>query len=73
MHLTERFVRTPTTINLEYTIDDPKMYAKPWKQERIIRPSKPAGHGLPQLIEYSCEENNRDVRHLITTKPAADR
>jgi hypothetical protein len=73
MHLTERFVRTPTTINLEYTIDDPKMYAKPWKQERIIRPSKPAPHGLPQLIEYSCEENNRDVQHLITTKPAADR
>jgi hypothetical protein len=73
MHLTERFVRTPTTINLEYTIDDPKMYAKPWKQERIIRLSKPAAYGLPQLIEYSCEENNLDVRHLISTKPNADR
>ena len=73
MHLTERFTRTPTTINLEYTIDDPKMYSKPWVQQRIIRPSKPAAHGLPQLIEYSCEENNKDIQHLITTKPAADR
>jgi hypothetical protein len=73
MHLTERFVRTPTAINLEYRIDDPKMYSKPWVQQRIIRPSKPAAHGLPQLIEYSCEENNRDIQHLITTKPAADR
>ena len=73
MHLTERFTRTLTTINLEYTIDDPKMYAKPWVQQRIIRPSKPAPHGLPQLIEYSCEENNKDIQHLITTKPAADR
>ena len=72
MHLTERFVRTPTTINLEYTIDDPKMYSTPWKQVRVIRPSKPAEHGLPQLIEYSCEENNKDIQHLITTKPAAD-
>jgi hypothetical protein len=25
------------------------------------------------LIEYSCEENNQDVRHLISTKPNADR
>jgi len=73
MHLTERFVRTPTTINLEYTIDDPKMYSKPWVQQRIIRPLPPAAHGLPELIEYSCEENNRDIQHLITTKPAADR
>jgi hypothetical protein len=73
MHLTERMVRTPTTINLEYTIDDPKMYSKPWVQQRIIRPLPPAAHGLPELIEYSCEENNKDLQHLITTKPAADR
>jgi len=73
MHLTERMQRTPTTITLEYTIDDPKMYSKPWVQERVIRPLPPAQHGLPELIEYSCEENNKDLQHLITTKPAADR
>ena len=58
--------RTPTTITLEYTIDDPKMYAKPWVQERIIRPLPPAQHGLPELIEYSCEENNKDVQSTST-------
>jgi len=25
---------------------------------------------LPELIEYSCSENNRDLQHLVTTKPA---
>jgi hypothetical protein len=25
--------------------------------------------GLPDLIEYNCDENNRDVKHLISTKP----
>ena len=73
MHLTERMRRTPDSIVLEYTVDDPKMYSKPWKQERIIRPLPPAAHGLPELIEYSCEENNQDVRHLISTKPNADK
>ncbi|HEY2842437.1 MAG TPA: hypothetical protein VGJ09_02260 [Bryobacteraceae bacterium] len=73
MHLTERMQRTPTTITLEYTIDDPKMYSQPWKQVRIIRPLPPAAHGLPELIEYSCEENNQDIRHLISTKPNAER
>ena len=73
MHLTERMRRTPDSIVLEYTVDDPKMYSKPWKQERIIRPLPPAAHGLPELIEYSCEENNQDVRHLVSTKPNADK
>ena len=38
----------------------------------VIQPLK-AVHGMPELIEYACTENNRDVQHLITTKPAADR
>lgn len=72
MHVIERLRRTPDTIVLEYTVDDPKMYSLPWKQERVLRPLK-AVHGMPELIEYVCTENNRDVPHLITTKPAADR
>jgi hypothetical protein len=24
---------------------------------------------LPELIEYLCSENNRDIQHLISTKP----
>jgi hypothetical protein len=25
---------------------------------------------LPEIIEYSCSENNQDIQHLVTTKPA---
>jgi|SRR5579862_3055740 len=72
LHVIERLRRTPTTILLEYTVDDPKMYAQPWKQERVLQPLK-ASYGLPELLEYSCNENNRDVQHLISTKPSVDR
>ena len=72
MHVVERLRRTADTIVLEFTVDDPKMYSQPWKHERIIRPLPPIP-GLPPLIEYSCNENNRDLPHLVSFKPAANR
>jgi hypothetical protein len=69
LHVIERFTRTPKGIDYEYTVDDPKMYTKPWVQKRGITPLQVV-KGLPELIEYSCTENNRDVQHLISTKPA---
>jgi hypothetical protein len=66
----ERFTRTPDQIVMNYDIIDPAMYTKPWNLERPLTPLK-AAYGLPELIEYSCTENNRDVEHLISTKPAA--
>ena len=65
----ERFRRISENIEYEYTVDDPQMYAKPWTLQRVYTPLKFAPV-LPELIEYSCNENNRDVRHLVTTKPA---
>ena len=47
------------------------MFAKPWTLNRTITPLK-LTPGLPELLEYNCDENNRDVKHLITTKPAAN-
>ena len=38
------------------TIDDPKAYTKPWKNERTFTLMD------AELIEYSCEENNRGLR-----------
>jgi len=70
LHVTERFRRTSEGIDYEYTVDDAKMYAKPWTQKRKITPLKTAP-GMPELIEYSCNENNKDIQHLVTTKPAA--
>lgn len=69
LHVIEKFERTGDTIAYEYTVDDPKMYAKPWTLKRTFTPLKKVA-GLPELIEYSCTENNRDVQHLISTKPA---
>jgi hypothetical protein len=37
-------------------IDDPKTYMRPWKNTRTFKKMKPG----EELIEYSCEENNRD-------------
>jgi hypothetical protein len=70
LHVIERLQRSPDSLVLDFTLDDPTMYSKPWNHQRVIRPLKQAP-GLPMLLEYSCNENNRDVQHLISTKPAA--
>ena len=38
------------------TIDDPEIYTKPWTNERTF--TRMDG----ELMEYSCEENNKDLR-----------
>ena len=72
LHVIERFTRTPTTIVMNYDIIDPVMYSKPWNLERPLTPLKIVP-GRPELLEYACNENNKDVQHLISTKPAADK
>ena len=57
LHLIERYTLTdPQHIAYEMTIDDPKTYTRPWKNTRVFTKMKPG----EELIEYSCEENNRD-------------
>jgi hypothetical protein len=57
MHVTERFQLTDLNhMAYQVTIDDPKFYTRPWKNDRIFTRMKPG----EELIEYSCEENNRD-------------
>jgi hypothetical protein len=57
LHLVQTFRRTDAD-RIEYTmtIDDPATYTKPWSNERVFTRSK------GPLIEYSCEENNKDLR-----------
>jgi hypothetical protein len=60
LHVTERFHRKDFGhIELGITIDDPKAYTKPWTVQEEL-------HLLPdsELIEFICNENNRDVPHL---------
>ena len=46
-------------LEIEHMIDDPKTFAKPWSF--TTRPSLLRG----ELIEYICQENNKDVEHLV--------
>ena len=60
MKVTERITR-PDLGHLEivHTIDDPKTFSRPWTF--TTKPSLLKG----ELIEYICQENNKDVEHLI--------
>ncbi|HEY7335582.1 MAG TPA: hypothetical protein VH639_11910 [Bryobacteraceae bacterium] len=60
LHVTERFHRKDYGhMDLEITIDDSKAYSKPWTVTEPV-------HLLPEteLLEFICNENNRDVEHL---------
>lgn len=56
LHLTQTFRRIDaTSMAYTVTINDPKMYTKPWRNERTFRLND------GPLIEYSCEENNKSL------------
>jgi hypothetical protein len=60
LHVIERFRRKDFGhMDLQITIDDPKAYTKPWMVTQTV-------HLLPdtELLEFICNENNRDVEHL---------
>jgi hypothetical protein len=61
LHVTERFTRRDLGhMDLQFTINDPKAYSKPWTVAAKV-------HLLPQddLIEYVCEENNKAPGHMV--------
>ena len=61
LHVVERFTRVDSnTLHYQATIDDPKTYAKPWTTSWNI-PWR-AGE---ELLEYICQQNNKDLQHLV--------
>ena len=57
LHTIERFNRNELgKIEYTITIDDPKIYTKPWTSVRtwFLRPKW-------EIMEYACEENNKDL------------
>ena len=61
LRVIERYTRPNIgRINIDVTIDDPKAYTKPWSV-------KLAWRLVPDtdLIESICEENNRDLQHMV--------
>ena len=62
LHSIERFRRPDFGhLELELTVDDPGAYTKPWTVKKVTTLA-PAGE---ELMEYVCEENNRDLPHLV--------
>jgi hypothetical protein len=62
MHLTERMRRRDFGhMDVQLTIDDPKAYTKPWTAELY-----PQLIPDTELMEFVCNENERDLRHLVT-------
>ena len=60
LRLTERFRRRDFGhIDAQITIDDPKAYTKPWTVNLQFTLTD------TELIEYVCDENEKDVRHLV--------
>jgi len=57
LRVVQRFTRTDDKhITYEITINDSKIFTKPWKNVRTftLRPDW-------EILEYSCEENNKDL------------
>jgi hypothetical protein len=60
LHVTERFTRTDYDhLRYEATVDDPKYYTHPWNVVPKVLNYKPDW----RIIEYVCEENNKDIPH----------
>jgi hypothetical protein len=60
LHIIERFRRKDFGhMDIRITIDDAKAFTKPWDVTEQV-------HLLPEteLLEFICNENNRDVEHL---------
>ena len=62
LHIIERFRRRDFGhLEIQFTIDDPKVYAKPWS-------FKGDAHLIPdtELLEFVCNENEKDLKHMVS-------
>ncbi|HEY7334887.1 MAG TPA: hypothetical protein VH639_08385 [Bryobacteraceae bacterium] len=61
LRLTERFHRRDFGhIDLAITVNDPKAYTKPWTVNLQLNADPDT-----DLIEYVCDENEKDLKHLV--------
>jgi hypothetical protein len=61
MHVVERFRRRDFGhMEVQFTIDDPKVYERPWSFREDVRLVPDT-----ELLEYICEENEKDFQHRV--------
>jgi hypothetical protein len=63
LHTVERLTRIEDGFEYEVTIEDPNVFAAPWKETRTYRLNVPS---MKRIMEFVCE-NNRDYRPLFGT------
>jgi hypothetical protein len=69
MRVVERFTRTDEkTIQYSVTIDDPKVYARPWT---VAMPLNRDDNY--RMLEYSCHEGNYALRNALSAGRLRDR
>jgi hypothetical protein len=68
LHVTERFTRVDAkTINYEVTIDDPTVYARPWKVALPLNRDPDY-----KIYEYACHEGNYAIPNELSGGRAHD-
>jgi hypothetical protein len=61
LHMIERFRRQDFGhLEIQLTIDDPKVYAKPWTITHNLHLNPDT-----ELLEHICNENEKDLRHIV--------
>lgn len=68
LHLTERFSRPDyDTLSYEVTVDDPGAYTRPWTGGFQVKWNYTSWDGTEagEIHEYFCQDNNRDVQHMV--------
>jgi hypothetical protein len=69
LRLTERFQKTgPDSIKYSVTYEDPVFFTRPWTFDLNLRRLKDT-----RILEYVCEENEKDNKKLQPTPRTADR
>jgi len=65
LHVVERYTLQPNdTILYEATMEDPKIFTKPWQYRLILR-HPPRDE---RIMEAECQENNQDLEHIVPGK-----
>ena len=65
--LVERFTRIGDTLQYEFIVNDPKMWATTWTARVPMKRSE------APLFEYACHEGNVSLTHMLETARALDR
>jgi hypothetical protein len=69
LKVVERFNFTgPDQIRYEATLEDPKVFTRPWKIGLILRRNKEPGF---ELLEEACHEGERDSTRMLHDTPGA--